>query len=174
MPSPARSTGTSSGGSAIATPVVEAIGVTTGRSLRARCRVASYTNRVASSRSAARNSELVLRSSRITVSRACTIGCSTTVVCTISNPRLSQVTVLSSPGLVDVARDNATLRRFLHGLPGVDQVGAEARAAALATRSIKTTAKAWAIDTAISMIDLTTLEGADTYGKVRSMCAKAV
>jgi deoxyribose-phosphate aldolase len=43
----------------------------------------------------------------------------------------------------------------------------------LATRSIKTTAKAWAIDTAISMVDLTTLEGADTPGKVRSLCAKA-
>jgi deoxyribose-phosphate aldolase len=73
-----------------------------------------------------------------------------------------------------VAGDDATLRRFLHGLPGVDQVGAEARAAGLATRSIKTTAKAWAIDTAIGMVDLTTLEGADTPGKVRSMCAKAV
>ena len=55
-----------------------------------------------------------------------------------------------------------SLRRFLHGLPGVDQVGAEARAAGLATRSIKTTSKAWAIDTAIRMVDLTTLEGADT------------
>jgi deoxyribose-phosphate aldolase len=75
--------------------------------------------------------------------------------------------------LADVTRDDATLRRFLHGLPGVDQVGAEARAAGLATRSIKTTAKAWAIDTAISMVDLTTLEGADTPGKVRSLCAKA-
>ena len=65
------------------------------------------------------------------------------------------------------------LRRFLHGLPGVDQVGADARAAALATRSIKTTAKAYAIDLAISMVDLTTLEGADTPGKVASLCAKA-
>ena len=37
---------------------------------------------------------------------------------------------------------DASLRRFLHGLPGVDQVGAEARAATLGTRSIKTTAKA--------------------------------
>jgi deoxyribose-phosphate aldolase len=81
--------------------------------------------------------------------------------------------MLSAPALSDVTRDNATLRQFLHGLPGVDQVGAEARAATLATRSIKTTAKAWAIDTAISMIDLTTLEGADTPGKVRSLCAKA-
>jgi deoxyribose-phosphate aldolase len=68
---------------------------------------------------------------------------------------------------------DAALRRFLHGLPGVDQVGAQARAADLSTRSIKTTAKAWAIDLAISMIDLTTLEGADTHGKVRSLCAKA-
>jgi deoxyribose-phosphate aldolase len=83
------------------------------------------------------------------------------------------VTALSTPPLADVARDDATLRRFLHGLPGVDQVGADARAAALATRSIKTTAKAWAIDAAIGMVDLTTLEGADTPGKVRSMCAKA-
>src|SRR5699024_10496850 len=64
--------------------------------------------------------------------------------------------------------DNTALRRYLHGLPGVDQVGADARAAMLGTRSIKTTAKAWAIDTVISMIDLTTLEGADTPGKVRS------
>jgi deoxyribose-phosphate aldolase len=66
-----------------------------------------------------------------------------------------------------------SLREFLHGLPGVDQVGAEARAAMLASRSIKTTAKQWALDAAISMIDLTTLEGQDTPGKVRAMCAKA-
>jgi deoxyribose-phosphate aldolase len=55
----------------------------------------------------------------------------------------------------------------------VDQVGADARAAVLGTRSIKTSAKAWAIDTAIRMVDLTTLEGADTPGKVRALCAKA-
>src|SRR5215471_6738879 len=67
----------------------------------------------------------------------------------------------------------SSLREFLHGLPGVDQVGAEARAAMLASRSIKTTAKQWALDTAISMIDLTTLEGQDTPGKVRALCAKA-
>jgi deoxyribose-phosphate aldolase len=69
---------------------------------------------------------------------------------------------------------NRALATWLHGLPGVDQVGCEARAAALGTRSIKTTAKAWAIDTAISMIDLTTLEGADTPAKVRSLCGKAL
>jgi deoxyribose-phosphate aldolase len=74
----------------------------------------------------------------------------------------------------EVASSNAALRAFLHGLPGVDRVGADQRAAMLATRSIKTTAKAQAIDLAISMVDLTTLEGADTHGKVRAMCAKAV
>ena len=52
------------------------------------------------------------------------------------------MTVDRPAGLADVTARNATLRRFLHGLPGVDQVGVEARAAALATRSIKTTAKA--------------------------------
>jgi deoxyribose-phosphate aldolase len=72
------------------------------------------------------------------------------------------------------ALTNTSLTRWLHGLPGVDHVGADARAAGLASRSIKTTSKAWAIDMAISMIDLTTLEGADTEGKVRSLCAKAM
>jgi deoxyribose-phosphate aldolase len=66
------------------------------------------------------------------------------------------------------------LRAVLHGLPGVDKVGVEARAAALGTRSIKTTAKATAIDLAIRMVDLTTLEGADTPGKVRALAAKAL
>src|SRR4051794_976420 len=65
------------------------------------------------------------------------------------------------------------LRAMLHGLPGVDRVGADQRAALLATRSIKTTAKAEAIDLAIRMVDLTTLEGSDTPGKVRALCAKA-
>jgi deoxyribose-phosphate aldolase len=76
------------------------------------------------------------------------------------------MTVTVSAGLSD-------LRSFLHGLPGVDKVGVEARAAALATRSIKTGSKAKAIDLAIRMVDLTTLEGADTPGKVRALCAKA-
>jgi deoxyribose-phosphate aldolase len=75
--------------------------------------------------------------------------------------------------LSEVATSDSALRQVLHGLPGVDQVGAEARAASLATRSIKRDAKLWAIDTSIRMIDLTTLEGADTAGKVRAMCAKA-
>ncbi|CAB4690911.1 MAG: deoxyribose-phosphate aldolase [Actinobacteria bacterium] len=84
--------------------------------------------------------------------------------------------VTSGPGsdFSDVTGSDAALRRFLHGLPGVDQVGAEARAAALGTRSIKTTAKEFAIDLAIRMVDLTTLEGADTAGKVRALAAKAM
>ena len=76
-------------------------------------------------------------------------------------------------GIAAMPSSDAALRQVLHGLPGIDQVGAQARAAALATRSIKTDAKLWAIDTAIRMVDLTTLEGADTPGKVRALCAKA-
>ena len=74
----------------------------------------------------------------------------------------------------DVTSSNASLRRFLHGLPGVDQVGADARAAMLSTRSIKAASKSYAIDLAISMVDLTTLEGMDTPGKVRALCAKGL
>ena len=78
------------------------------------------------------------------------------------------------PSVVTAAPvSDAALRQMLNGLPGVDQVGAEARAAALATRSIKRDSKLWALDMAIRMVDLTTLEGADTPGKVRAMCAKA-
>jgi deoxyribose-phosphate aldolase len=76
--------------------------------------------------------------------------------------------------LADVTASNAALRRYLHGLPGVDQVGAEGRAAMLSTRSIKAASKERAIDLAISMVDLTTLEGMDTPGKVRALCAKAL
>ena len=77
--------------------------------------------------------------------------------------------------LLGVSRlSNQALTSWLHGLPGVDQVGCEARAVALGTRSIKTASKSWAIDTAIGMIDLTTLEGADTPGRVSGLCTKAM
>ncbi|WP_111768278.1 deoxyribose-phosphate aldolase [Nakamurella deserti] len=69
---------------------------------------------------------------------------------------------------------DTNLRRYLDGIPGVDAVGLEARAAGLGTRSIKTSSKAWALDRIIELIDLTTLEGADTPGKVRSLVAKAL
>ncbi|MFT4230831.1 MAG: deoxyribose-phosphate aldolase [Microbacterium sp.] len=78
------------------------------------------------------------------------------------------------PGaLQDAVSDDSRLRRFLHSLPGVDPVGLESRTATLATRSIKKASKLRALDLAISMVDLTTLEGADTAGKVRSLAAKA-
>ncbi|MDP3895001.1 MAG: deoxyribose-phosphate aldolase [Nocardioides sp.] len=92
-------------------------------------------------------------------------------------PTASVSSAAVQPGTTDfsdVVSSESSLRRFLHGLPGVDQVGAEARAAALSTRSIKTTAKAYAIDLAIRMVDLTTLEGQDTHGKVRALAAKAI
>ncbi len=69
---------------------------------------------------------------------------------------------------------DASLTQFLHGLPGVDHVGVEARAASLATRSIKTNSKRAAIDLAIRVMDLTTLEGSDTPARVRSLCARAL
>jgi deoxyribose-phosphate aldolase len=56
----------------------------------------------------------------------------------------------------------------------VDAVAVEARAAALGTRSIKKAAKLQGLLLAVSMIDLTTLEGSDTPGKVRDLCAKAM
>jgi deoxyribose-phosphate aldolase len=92
--------------------------------------------------------------------------------------RVGIETVSSAPGRWafepgDVAPSDAALRQVLHGLPGVDEVGAAERAAGLATRSIKKAAKLQALDMAVAMVDLTTLEGADTPGKVRAMCAKA-
>ncbi len=56
----------------------------------------------------------------------------------------------------------------------VDAVAVEERAATLARRSIKREAKLFALDLAVRMIDLTTLEGADTPGKAAALCSKAV
>lgn len=75
---------------------------------------------------------------------------------------------------VPTVESEAQLRALLASLSGVDAVGAEARAARLATRSIKKSTKLAAIDLAISMVDLTTLEGADTPGRVSSLCTKAM
>lgn len=88
--------------------------------------------------------------------------------------RVTPPTTTATSAFDDVTSSEASLRRFLHGLPGVDQVGAEARAASLGTRSIKTSAKEFAIDLAIRMVDLTTLEGMDTPGKVRALANKAM
>jgi len=67
-----------------------------------------------------------------------------------------------------------TLGSLLGRVTAVDQVGVEERVEALRRRSIKKASKLWALDLAIRMIDLTTLEGKDTPGKVRALCAKAV
>ena len=64
--------------------------------------------------------------------------------------------------------------RLVARTPAVDAVGLEERAAGLARRSIKKDAKRWALDLAIRCMDLTTLEGVDTVGKVVALCAKAV
>ncbi|MTV26279.1 deoxyribose-phosphate aldolase [Nitriliruptoraceae bacterium ZYF776] len=86
------------------------------------------------------------------------------------------LTTSPDPGvdLAEVATSESALRRFLHGLPGVDEVGLEHRVAKLGTRSLKKDAKTWALDLAVRAVDLTTLEGADTPGKVRALAQKAV
>ncbi len=64
--------------------------------------------------------------------------------------------------------------RLVARATAVDAVGLEERAASLAKRSIKRESKLWALDLAIRCMDLTTLEGSDTPGKIVAMCAKAV
>jgi hypothetical protein len=66
------------------------------------------------------------------------------------------------------------LGSLLGRVSSVDQVGVEERVDALKKRSIKKQSKLWALDLAIRMIDLTTLEGKDTAGKVRALCQKAM
>lgn len=81
---------------------------------------------------------------------------------------------ISSRKNLPVLSTESGLRTELKKLSGVDAVGAEARVAKLSTRSLKKETKKSAIDLAISMVDLTTLEGADTAGRVTSLCAKAM
>jgi deoxyribose-phosphate aldolase len=78
----------------------------------------------------------------------------------------------SGPALVRYAPKDAA--RLVARATAVDAVGLEERAASLAKRSIKRDAKLWALDLAVRCMDLTTLEGVDTTGKVVAMCAKAV
>ncbi|MGH2466963.1 MAG: deoxyribose-phosphate aldolase [Candidatus Limnocylindrales bacterium] len=61
---------------------------------------------------------------------------------------------------------------LLGRLGTVDQVGVVERVGSLTRRSIKRESKVWALDLAVRMMDLTTLEGKDTPGKVRALCAK--
>lgn len=69
---------------------------------------------------------------------------------------------------------NATLSSVLRSAPAVDEVAVGERVAALSTRSIKRESKAQALHLAVSMMDLTTLEGMDTPGKVAQLSSKAV
>ena len=62
----------------------------------------------------------------------------------------------------------------LSRVPLVDEVGVNERAARFQARSIKKASKVEALHTVLSMIDLTTLEGQDTPGKVRQLCQKAM
>jgi deoxyribose-phosphate aldolase len=68
----------------------------------------------------------------------------------------------------------AAFRRLFNEIGSVDQVGIEERVAKYTTRSIKKSAKLWGLKTVVSMVDLTTLEGKDTPGKVASLCQKAL
>jgi deoxyribose-phosphate aldolase len=89
------------------------------------------------------------------------------------------------PDTISRERASELVRAWAGGRPGplgsvlgrqtaVDQVGVELRVESLKRRSIKKASKLWALDLAIRMMDLTTLEGKDTVGKVRAMCAKAI
>ena len=76
---------------------------------------------------------------------------------------MSLSAVDSSPKLPDLSR-----------VPAVDEVGVDERVARFQSRSIKTESKVTALKLVLSMIDLTTLEGQDTPGKVRQLCQKAI
>ena len=74
-----------------------------------------------------------------------------------------------------MARSNPiSLRSLISEIGPVDQVGIEERVAKYTTRSIKKASKVQALKLAVSMVDLTTLEGKDTPGKVASLCLKAL
>ena len=82
-----------------------------------------------------------------------------------STAPISPLTPVASP---------AEAARIVLRTAAVDAVGLEERAASLATRSIKRDAKLWGLDLAIRCMDLTTLEGTDTVGKIVAMCSKAI
>lgn len=73
-----------------------------------------------------------------------------------------------------VRSSSSSLQALLSKIGAVDQVGIEERVAKYGTRSIKKAAKLWGLRTAVTMVDLTTLEGKDTPGKVASLCQKAL
>ena len=102
-------------------------------------------------------------------------------IVSISIAESATLTEQATGGIISTERsrvqgvtDSSSLRGFLSRLSTVDAVGLEGRAGWIASRSIKNDSKRDALDTIIRLIDLTTLEGADTPGKVRSLVAKAL
>jgi deoxyribose-phosphate aldolase len=88
---------------------------------------------------------------------------------------VAQAPVRTPNATLDLLRAGpAGAAALVAGASPVDAVGLEERAAGLGKRSIKRESKLWALDLAIRCMDLTTLEGSDTPGKVVAMCAKAV
>jgi deoxyribose-phosphate aldolase len=87
---------------------------------------------------------------------------------------MSQAAQIQPSDRRPVLSGGAEAQRLVMRTVAVDAVGLEERAAALAKRSIKKSSKLWALDLAIRCMDLTTLEGTDTVGKIVAMCAKAV
>jgi deoxyribose-phosphate aldolase len=71
-------------------------------------------------------------------------------------------------------RPSNTLRKLIDGVGPVDAIGVEERVVKYGTRSIKKNSKLFGLRLAASMIDLTTLEGKDTPGKIASLCRKAL
>ncbi|MGZ8582779.1 MAG: deoxyribose-phosphate aldolase [Actinomycetota bacterium] len=87
---------------------------------------------------------------------------------------VSQAAELSPRPRVEPVATPPEAARIVARGTAVDAVGLEGRAASLATRSIKRDAKVWGLELAIRCMDLTTLEGTDTTGKIVAMCAKAM
>ena len=79
-----------------------------------------------------------------------------------------------SPGRGGLGLSEQELRSFVRSVRPTDEVMVEERVAALSTRSVKREAKMWTLRTAITMTDLTTLEGMDTTEKVRQLAYKAI
>ena len=75
---------------------------------------------------------------------------------------------------MSAAKAPASLRRLFDEIGTVDHVGMEERVAKYGTRSLKKQSKVFGLRMAVSMVDLTTLEGKDTPGKVASLCQKAL
>jgi len=95
------------------------------------------------------------------------------------------MTATRHPETLSRERAGELVRAWAGGRPGplgsvlgrvtaVDQVGVEQRVDSLRRRSIKKASKLWALDLTIRMMDLTTLEGKDTPGKIRALAAKAI